>query len=227
MAENKKSFILHLDSLSILEEMTFEQKGILFDAIYKHQLGEEIILDFAMKMAFAPFKNQFNRDDEKYNEFKEKQSDNGKKGGRPPKTKPLEENPNNPSLFDKSQKSLNVSDSVSINESASKNVKVNNIEERKSEFAFTLKPFYELYGYDMCNSFYKYWSEPNKSNTKFRMELEKTWEINLRLTTWAKNDKNFSYGKTTGHNTKQGNSLESAEQKADAILARHFDKDGS
>ena len=60
----KKSFILHIDSLAILDEMTFEQKGILFDAIYKHQLGEEVSLEFSMKMAFAPFKNQFIRDNE-------------------------------------------------------------------------------------------------------------------------------------------------------------------
>lgn len=118
----KKSFILHLDSLSILDEMTFEQKGILFDAIYKYQQGEEVNLDFAMKMAFAPFKNQFIRDNDKYNEFKEKQSENGKKGGRPPKDKPnleTQENPKNPSLLDETQKSLSVSDSVSDNVSVS------------------------------------------------------------------------------------------------------------
>ena len=63
----KKTFILHVDSLSILEEMTNEQKGILFDAIYKYQLGETVELDFAMKMAFAPFKNQFIRDEGNYN----------------------------------------------------------------------------------------------------------------------------------------------------------------
>ena len=29
----KKSFILHIDSLEVLDDMTNEQKGILFDAI--------------------------------------------------------------------------------------------------------------------------------------------------------------------------------------------------
>ena len=63
---NKKSFILHLDSLSILDDLNFEQKGILFDAIHKYHLGIEVELDFAMKLAFAPFKNQFKRDIESW-----------------------------------------------------------------------------------------------------------------------------------------------------------------
>jgi len=82
----RTSFILHLDSLVILDEMTIEQKGILFDAIYKFNLGQEVQLDFAMKMAFAPFKNQFIRDESKYSEFANKQRENGMKGGRPKKS---------------------------------------------------------------------------------------------------------------------------------------------
>jgi hypothetical protein len=40
----------------------------------------------------------------------------------------------------------------------------------------------------MINDFYKYWTEPNKSNTKFKQELEKTWSVERRLETWSKND---------------------------------------
>jgi hypothetical protein len=90
----KKTFILHVDSLSILEEMTNEQKGVLFDAIYKYQLGKTVELDFAMKMAFSPFKNQFVRDEETYNGVVERNRLNGKNGGRPKKE--TQENPNNP-----------------------------------------------------------------------------------------------------------------------------------
>lgn len=109
---DKKSFILHLDSLNILDEMSLEQKGILFDAIYKYQLGIEVELDFSMKMAFAPFKNQFIRDNEKYTEFTDRQRVNGSKGGRP-------KNPKNPSLISETQKTLN--DSGSVNESENVN----------------------------------------------------------------------------------------------------------
>jgi hypothetical protein len=71
----------------------------------------------------------------------------------------------------------------------------NNIEERKLKFASTLKPFVDVYGKDFLNSFYAYWTEPNKSNTKFKQELEKTWGLERRLQTWAKNDVNFNKGK--------------------------------
>lgn len=78
----KKSFILHIDSLAILDDMNIEQKGILFDAIYRYHLGEDIELDFAMKMAFTPFKNQFIRDAENYEKKSETNRINGSKGGK-------------------------------------------------------------------------------------------------------------------------------------------------
>ena len=46
----------------------------------------------------------------------------------------------------------------------------------------------------MLNDFYRYWTEPNKSNTKFRYELEKTWDLERRLDTWAKKDSTFTKG---------------------------------
>jgi hypothetical protein len=129
MENNKKSFILHLDSLCILDDMSLEQKGILFDAIYKYQLGIEVDLDFGMKMAFAPFRNQFIRDNDKYIEFSKKQSENGKKGGRPKKQNEQQENPKNPSLFEKPKKAYNDSvsdsDSVKVNDNESDNEKKN------------------------------------------------------------------------------------------------------
>lgn len=69
--------------------------------------------------------------------------------------------------------------------------KENNIDSRKLKFASTLQPFLLTYGKDFLNDFYKYWTEPNKSNTKFKQELEKTWSLERRLETWAKNEKNF------------------------------------
>jgi hypothetical protein len=68
---------------------------------------------------------------------------------------------------------------------------INNIEERKLKFASTLESYLSIYGKDLLNDFYKYWTEPNKSNTKFKQELEKTWSLERRLDTWSKNDKNF------------------------------------
>lgn len=86
----KTGFILHLDSLAVLDELTNEQAGILFKAIRDYNLGKEPELDFAMKMAFLPFKNQFIRDFEKYENTCERNKANGSKGGRPKKLKETE-----------------------------------------------------------------------------------------------------------------------------------------
>lgn len=77
------------------------------------------------------------------------------------------------------------------------NEQKNNIEERKLKFASTLEPFLSTYSKEMLNDFYLYWTEPNKSNTKFRAELEKTWSLERRLVTWSKNDSKFGSPKQT------------------------------
>ena len=78
----------------------------------------------------------------------------------------------------------------------------NNIEERKLKFSSTLEPYLNIYGKDLLNDFYKYWTEPNPSNTKFRKELQKTWSLERRLETWARNDKQFNNGKNGTSTTK-------------------------
>lgn len=60
---------------------------------------------------------------------------------------------------------------------------------RAKAFGEALVPFMGLYGKDMIRAFYNFWTEPNKSQTKMRFELEKTWEISRRLATWAKNER--------------------------------------
>lgn len=67
-----------------------------------------------------------------------------------------------------------------------------NIEERKKIFYESLKPFLNTYHKEMMRNFYNYWSEPNKSKTKMRFELQKTWDTNLRLSNWANNNKEFN-----------------------------------
>jgi hypothetical protein len=83
-------------------------------------------------------------------------------------------------------------DSIDKQQTSNNKPQTNNIEQRKLKFADTLKPFLEKYGKDMMNDFYKYWTQPNKAGSKFKQELEKTWELSYRLETWARNDKSFN-----------------------------------
>ena len=60
---------------------------------------------------------------------------------------------------------------------------------RKEVFGKSLIPFMEKYPKEMIRGFFDYWSELNKSETKMRFELEKTWEVSKRLSTWANREK--------------------------------------
>jgi hypothetical protein len=55
----------------------------------------------------------------------------------------------------------------------------------------------------MLNEFYKYWTEPNDLNTKFRREFEKTWSAERRLETWSKNQNNFKKEKGSAEKEKE------------------------
>jgi len=75
--------------------------------------------------------------------------------------------------------------------------------DRKLKFAHTLEPFLETYGREFLNDFYAYWTEENKSKTKFKQEMEKTWSLDRRLNTWAKNEKNFKKEKSSAEKEKE------------------------
>lgn len=64
-------------------------------------------------------------------------------------------------------------------------------EKRKKKFGQDLVPYVATYGKDMIRKFYDYWSETNKSKTRMRCEIEKTWDLNLRLQNWARRNKDF------------------------------------
>lgn len=60
---------------------------------------------------------------------------------------------------------------------------------RKDSFYQSLIPFVGKYPKDTIRAFFDYWSELNKSETKMRYELEKTWELPKRLATWANRER--------------------------------------
>jgi len=121
---SKKSFILHLDSLDVIDELNDQQIAELFKAIIDFQKTGKTNLKGLMKVVFIPFKNQFLRDQNKYESKCETNKINGSKGGRPKKTK---DNPDKPKitqrLNNKPKKAYNDSDSDndSKNDSVSDN----------------------------------------------------------------------------------------------------------
>lgn len=65
---------------------------------------------------------------------------------------------------------------------------------RQKEFYAGLVPFLEQYGKEMIRAFYNHWSEPNKSKTKFKMEMQPTWDLSRRLSKWESNQYKFENG---------------------------------
>ncbi len=109
MIGKRKSFVLHKDSLDILPDLTDEQAGKLFKAIYAYQIDQEEQLDQITKLVFLPFKNQFLRDDAKYKETCERRAAAGSKGGKQKVA----------NASKSKQKVANVADSVSKSKSKS------------------------------------------------------------------------------------------------------------
>jgi len=72
---------------------------------------------------------------------------------------------------------------VIVKESISK---VNNINKRIADFKKSVNSINGISDNDK-NDFFLYWTEPNKSETRFRAELEKTFSIPLRLKRWSLN----------------------------------------
>lgn len=65
------------------------------------------------------------------------------------------------------------------------------LKEKEKKFKKELELFLEKYSKEILNEFYTYWTEPNKSGTKLRWEMEKTWDIKRRLSRWASNKFNI------------------------------------
>ena len=69
------------------------------------------------------------------------------------------------------------------------------LEERRQAFIKELSKYQGTYSNGMLNAFFAYWSEPNKSFTKMRYELERTWSLRLRLSNWYNRNKSGNYGR--------------------------------
>ena len=79
---------------------------------------------------------------------------------------------------------------VKSNTTSINNTSINiNISNRRESFVLEVMAF--DYDKKILEGFIDYWTEPNKSNTKMKFELNQTWATNLRLKNWVKNQKKW------------------------------------
>ena len=84
MSRKKNGLIFYISHYeAIKNSLTDEQLGRLFRLIFEKQLGNEVVLDKDIEIAFNFINNQLLVDAEKYEEISKKRSDSGKKGGAP------------------------------------------------------------------------------------------------------------------------------------------------
>lgn len=103
-----------------------------------------------------------------------------------PQTNPQTTPPTNPIQVEVKEKvEVEVKEKEKIDSKA-------NLEIRSLAFKESLIAFKHKYSIELLRNFFNYWTEPNKSQSKMRFELEKTWSIERRLETWAKRDKDFA-----------------------------------
>jgi hypothetical protein len=118
----RKSFILHIDSLGILNELTDEQAGQLFKLIYEYHnpnKPKQTQITQLVNLAFYPFKSQFERDNQTYNNVCERNKNNGLLGGRP-----KNKNPNKPKKADSDNKNKNDNKNDNDNKSDIKKINI-------------------------------------------------------------------------------------------------------
>lgn len=105
----KESFLIYKAFYTPIEELSNEDLGQLFRAIFQYQIsGVEPTNTSRIYMAFQFFKNQFRLDAEKYSKVVNRNKTNGLKGGRPI----TQDNPKNPVGLSKPKKADNDNDNV-------------------------------------------------------------------------------------------------------------------
>lgn len=183
----KNSFILYHDQKEVIDELTDEEAGKLFKAIYDYNVNKKNNLTGMLKLVFIPFKTSFDRDQEKWDEIKEKRSLAGKNHTGNQYTRKKEQKEKNgtnvPNLEQMEQNETNgtvsVNGNVNVNDSVS--VSVNNITpptDTDTVLNFAFGDFGEYSKIDLeksCKKFFNYYQERNWKNVKNWQEKLKMW----------------------------------------------------
>jgi len=103
-------------------------------------------------------------------------------------------------------------DIVKGNNTSSNNTRSNkiNIEIRKINFKNQVSLL--DYPVGLQKEFCDYWCEQNQSKTKMKFEMQKTFDVNLRLKRWCKNNQNWNKPKTMSKLDSQINAWQEAKK---------------
>lgn len=225
MATDKKGVIVYADWIDKFEELEDDEAGRLIKHFFRYvnDLKPEYP-DRITKLSFIDIEKSLKRDLKKWETTLEGRSKAGLASAEARRLKKLseqeltnstsvesvEKNPTNPT--DSVNDNVNVTDKyikeVVIGEKPklptnnfSKEVKFLNAKEK---FKSEVRLFADRYDKNTLNNFFEYWTEPNKTKTKMLWEMQKTFDVGMRLNRWSKND--------------FGNTKKSKEESFDKLL---------
>lgn len=254
----RNSFLIYLDTKDQIDMLSDEEVGVLFRAIYRYCM-DGVVLETdnrTLAFAFSMFKTSLDRNTERYESIVEVRRANGSKGGKKRvenlRNQANQANQANATLLQANQANQADRDSDSVRDSVSDRDResesennnsdvLNNIlsiakacddrklQRRKDAFISSLDQYRQIYGDAMIDEFADYWTEPNKSQSKMRYELERTWDLSRRLKRWASNNIKQPNNTNNG-NTKQPDQTESPRERsireAEEELKRRWAKRG-
>ncbi len=216
----KKSFTIFTESIAQVSAMSDADAGALFKAVLRYSLdGTEPQSGTLVHFAFLQFKQQIDEDDNRRKEISEKrkESANSRWGMQlhangcncmqmdaiaSPDTSPVPQQP-------KQKKPKADPEAIKQRQEA-----------KKEDFYQSLVPFVKVYGKEMVREFFDYWTEPNKSGSKWRFELEKTWDLSRRLNTWASRNRVPSSSCNGNNRTSNQEAAKKRQEDAASIIAR-------
>lgn len=205
--KEKKSFILYLDNAKQVNMLTDEQAGKFIKAVYKFaETGEETEFDdIALNIVYSFIADNIKRDTAKYQETCMRRSENGKKGGRPPKAEKangFSENQNKAKKADNDNENEIENDIVNENENEKENEKIQqNFSLKNPSSSPEINSFIENFN-NICKSFNSVSkiSDTDKQNimeiiSNFnKNEIIETFE-KIQKSSFLKGNKNNSDGK--------------------------------
>lgn len=181
MAEGKKSFVLYADLLLKVEHLTNEEMGILFRHMleYVNDLNPNL-QDRLVMTAWKPIEVSLKEDLKKWESIREKRSEAGAKGGRPPKAKKA-------NAFDEKQTEAKKAVTVTVTDTVT-------VEEDKSSSQGGAPNFEEWQEYfeaegkdpkhDNCRASWLYYHERGWKDRDGNQV--KNWKLKVRNTNWWK-----------------------------------------
>lgn len=139
---DKNSILLYLSDYEPVKDLSLEEKGMLFDAIFEYaSTGSTNDLPPVVLLAFKFFRMHIDENNKKWNEIKTKRIEAGSKGGKQKAASAKQNLANLANAKDAKQSqanlAVNVNDNVNVNVSTSVDIKENTIVSKKDELSLS------------------------------------------------------------------------------------------